>query len=388
MNLLAFISLILLCHYNSNVVGTSDQDNDLVVLATASRLKEVIRHQLEEVLAESFPELCPWSPADHGNATQSHSFPNDDKCEQRVTNCAVDIDSIKETVRRTIAEMFTPLLSQISHLMAPGLTPSHPASSCNEIYSHAHDSPSGYYWIRGTNNAAIHMYCDMEKNCNNVSCGWLRVASIDMRDGNSMCSTGLRRIVEGSHTLCARNREDLGCSSAVFPIEGVQYTNVSGKIIGYQRKSPDAFYRFISGQTTVDGNYVDGISVTHGRSPRKHIWTFAAALHEINNVTPYLCPCTNVDATGTTAPPAFVGDDYFCDTGSENQAQFIFYDQDPLWDGQGCGSSNTCCTWNDPPWFMKQLAHPTTDDIEIRLCTDEVTTNEDITFETLDIYVQ
>ena len=51
----------------------------------------------------------------------------------------------------------------------------------------------------------------------------MRVASIDMRNANSMCPSGLRRIVEGSHTLCARNREELGCSSAVFSIEGVQY---------------------------------------------------------------------------------------------------------------------------------------------------------------------
>ena len=215
------------------------------------------------------------------------------KCEQRAPNCAVDIDSIKEAVRKTIAEMLTPPLSQISHLMAPGLTPSHPASSCKEIYSHAH----GYYWIRGANNAAKHMYCDMEKDCNSVSCGWMRVASID-----EWCPSGLRRIVEGSHTLCARNQ---GCSSAVFPVEGVQYTKVSAKIIGYQKKSTNVFYRLISGQTTVDSNYVDGISVTDGMGPRKHIWTFAAALHEVNSGTHFLYPCTNVEATGTTAQPAF-----------------------------------------------------------------------------------
>ena len=219
MGLLALISLILLFHCNIIiVVCTSDQDNDLVVLATASRLKEEIRNQLEEVLAKSFPELCPWTPPDNVNTTQPSSPSNDDKCGHTVHNCAVDIDSIKEAVRKTNAEMLAPL---ISHLMAPGLTPSHPASSCNEIYSQASDSPSGYYWIRGTNNATKHMYCDMEKDCNNVSCGWMRVTSIDTRDANCMCPSGLRKIVEGSHTLCARNREDPGCSSAVFPVESV-----------------------------------------------------------------------------------------------------------------------------------------------------------------------
>ena len=38
---------------------------------------------------------------------------------------------------------------------------------------------------------------------------------------------------------------------------------------------------------------------------------------------------------------------------------------DPLWDGQGCGSNSSCCTFNSPPWFNAQLSPPTNDDIEV-----------------------
>ena len=180
-----------------------------------------------------------------------------------------------------------------------------------------------------------------------------------------------------------------GCSSAVLPAQGVQYSRVCGKIIGYQQKSPDAFWPYqFGGQHTIDSHYVDGISITHGQ-PRKHIWTLAAALHEYaNSNLRDVCGCTNTRNTQSLTVPPFVGHDYFCDTASANHFQYIFYENDPLWDGQGCGPYNTCCSWNSPPWFMKQLSSPTTDNIEMRLCANENRNNEDITFESVELYVQ
>ena len=100
-----------------------------------------------------------------------------------------------------------------------------------------------------------------------------------------------------------------------------------------------------------------------------------------------VCPCTNIHNNPPPAVLPFVGHDYFCDTVSESNFQYIFYGEDPLWDGEGCGPHSTCCSWNNPSWFMKEIS-PTTDDIEMRLCADENRGNEDITFETLEIYVQ
>ena len=166
-----------------------------------------------------------------------------------------------------------------------------------------------------------------------------------------------------------------------------------GRLLAINKASPNAFgpYQWTP-QLTIDDGYVDGISLTHGESPRKHIWTFAAALHEVlTSNQSSLCPCTNINNPTTINIPSYVGDDYFCDTASSNHWQHIFYPDDPLWDGEGCGPLSTCCSFNNPPWFSKQLPSPTTDDIEMRLCANQDRNDhwiKDITFEQVELYVQ
>ena len=57
------------------------------------------------------------------------------------------------------------------------------------------------------------------------------------------------------------------------------------------------------------------------------------------------------------------------------------YSNDPLWDGDGCTAPNPCCSFNNPPWFYKQLPQPTTDNIEMRVC------KEDVAIEIVEIYI-
>ena len=59
-----------------------------------------------------------------------------------------------------------------------------------------------------------------------------------------------------------------------------------------------------------------------------------------------------------------------------------------LMDGSGCGPTSSCCSFNSPPWFCKELPQPTTDDIEVRVCTDHGAFDEDVTIEVLELYVQ
>ena len=103
------------------------------------------------------------------------------------------------------------------------------------------------------------------------------------------------------------------------------------------------------------------------------------------------CPCINTNqAAQATPPPAFVGTDYFCDTGSEERRQPIFYGDDPLWDGAGCGPLNTCCSFNTPPWFYKQLPQSTTstDDIDMRVCTSsDPITNKNVAIQIVEIII-
>ena len=351
--------LLVLC-----TIACANKEYDKVVVTT-SEVTEEIRCEL------NMAELC------SGGSQNCTSLCEDSiaEIEKRLT------DSIRAVVNSTIRDALQDRQPQMFNL---GLTSNLPAASCKEILQQAPQSPSGLYWIRGTDNRPRQMYCDMERSCKGVAGGWMRVASIDMNETNSTCPSGLRTLTS-PRRLCAMNINGGGCSSAVLPVQGVDYSQVCGKIIGYQDKSPDAF-RGAGG--AIDASYVDGISLTYGTSPRKHIWTFAAALHEFNSARALVCPCTNTRNSPPPAVPSFVGNDYFCDTGSEEHFQYIFYGEDPLWDGAGCGEFNTCCSWNSPPWFRKELTTPTNDDIEIRLCADEARGNEDITFESLEIYVQ
>ena len=207
----------------------------------------------------------------------------------------------------------------------------------------------------------------------------MRVAHLDMTDTNQRCPSGFRLITSPKRTCGTPGRR---CVSTTFPLNGVKYSRVCGKIIGYQYASVDAFW---GRQHSIDGNYVDGISITHGQKPRKHIWTFAAAYDETQS---YSCPCIKISVPFNGVIPPFVGQDYFCDTGSRYAAQYQFYHADPLWDGSGCGSTSSCCGFNNPPWFCKQLPQPTTDDIEMRVCINEGSSNEDVAVESVQIFVQ
>ena len=78
-----------------------------------------------------------------------------------------------------------------------------------------------------------------------------------------------------------------------------------------------------------------------------------------------------------------MGEDYFCDAGSTSKPGDNVFLTDPLWDRTDC----LCCTSDNPPWFYKQLSQPTTDDIEMRVCRDEMN-DENIGIQEIEIYIQ
>ena len=85
-------------------------------------------------------------------------------------------------------------------------------------------------------------------------------------------------------------------------------------------------------------------------------------------------------------------EDYFCESGDPRfvppaPPNPMVYSEDPLWDGHGCDFISICCYFNGPPWFHKQLSDLATDDIEMRVCTDEDARNENVYIEMVEIYV-
>ena len=222
----------------------------------------------------------------------------------------------------------------------------------------------------------------------NGSPGWKRVAFINMTDTSYNCPTGLN-LTSYSKRTCGRSHTTSGCSSTTFSVGGLPYSRVCGRIRGYQFGRTGAFYFSFAG---INSFYVDGVSLTHGGAgKRQHIWTFAVGRSEVTSRFP-TCPCDPTSSRTTTAP-AFVGIDYFCESGlhsewDDSQHVGVLFPDDVLWDGQDCTSNSTCCQLNSPPWFTKNLPTMTSDDIELRICTNGPITIDDIPIELVELYVQ
>ena len=217
--------------------------------------------------------------------------------------------------------------------------------------------------------------------------GWRRVAYLNMSDPSQQCPSAWREITT-PHRVCGRrSTSSASCEGLTYSTGSEQYNQVCGRIIGYQIGPSSAFY-YSSGRS-INTYYVEGVSVTRG-SPRQHIWTFAAGVHEQATYTAEICPCV-AGSTGGSRVPLFVGQNYFCESGLTRWpgGRGIFYSNgDPLWDGQGCGPTSSCCTFNSPPWFNVQLSPPTTDSIEVRICSNGGIRLDDTPVQLIELYVK
>ena len=219
----------------------------------------------------------------------------------------------------------------------------------------------------------------MEELCNSTG-GWTRVGYLNMTDSSEKCPDEFRLYNESGVRACGRPVSSGGsCVGITFSSGNIKYSQVCGKVIGYQFGSPDGPVG-----NDINGYYIDGISLTHG-SPRKHIWSFISG--PFNNHHPSYCPC---GTSGAKSVPSFVGTCYYCESGNPlNTHPPQLYTNDAIWDGQGCGSVEApCCNRPNLPWFYKPLGYCTTDSIEMRLCCDEGTHNEDVPFNLVEIYVK
>ena len=285
--------------------------------------------------------------------------------------------------------LIKPIQAQLNyHLPPPTPLPTNdsPATSCRALHDRHPDAPSDYYWIGKSGSAAVKVYCDMTRTCGNLTGGWMRVANIDMTNTSQQCPSGLT-LISSPKRVC--DLTSYTCVSNTFTTQGMEYTHVCGRVIGYQNRIPLAFHYRSSG---FEGAHVHGVSLTHGQNPRKHIWTFAGASDETAGESTFKCPCTNT-AISPPSIPSFIGNDYFCDTALSvhyNSVPTALQPSKPLWDGEGCGPSDTCCSFpggsSTPPWFAKHLPSPTTDNIEMRLCRPD--SNGSTPIEIVELYIQ
>ena len=316
-----------------------------------------------------------------------------------MTNDDEKFEALQNDLTSTMETLLKPIKIQLDyHLPLPPIVNSEqkPAKTCKTLYDDYPHAESGYYWI-GTQESPVKVYCNMNAiDSGDLTGGWMRVAYIDMRNTNHQCPSGLSLL---SRSSAPRRVCDITvtrfhiCVSNSYTAHGVGYSHVYGRIIAYQKRAPVAFRHITSSRyNDIEEPYVYGVSLTHGKGPRRHIWTFAGASDETSNYPIFKCPCINTNISSPSRVPDYVGSDYFCDTALNSSYSSYpnwdsaFYPLDPLWDGEGCGPTNVCCSFNHPPWFVKDLSSLTTDDIEMRYCKPSADGSTPI--EIVELYVQ
>ena len=263
-------------------------------------------------------------------------------------------------------------------------------SSCKDIYNNNPKTgdKSGYYRI----NEKQWTYCNMTmvsigdfiSTCAGVGGGWRKIASIHINAGDD-CPGEWRKTTQSGVSFCRLASENYHtCSSASFSTKGISYNRVCGRARGYQKGDTLAFYGLQPAyDKTIDESYVSGLSITYSSNPRHHIWTFASGRGERNG-NPYYCPCA---VHGGYNPSSFVGNDYYCESGSVDRPNHdTYFFIDPLWDGVGCVEH--CCDDTTQPWFYRQLNETTQDDIEARICTHGAFSSRSTLIDQLELYIQ
>jgi dynein heavy chain len=192
----------------------------------------------------------------------------------------------------------------------------------------------------------IHQYRSLLPQCGEGI--WYRVAHLNMTDPSQQCPSAWREYNTSQFRACGRP-DSSGASrpSKVFPISH-QYSRVCGRVIGIQIASPDAFHPT---EININGNYIDGVSITHG-SPRHHIWSYMLVLSV--RILQTLMHVHVFTPMHVAQPQSFVGSNYYCESGNPTLDWDRVFPNDKLWDGEQCSHEGTCCTGTNTPPCMVQ----------------------------------
>ena len=210
------------------------------------------------------------------------------------------------------------------------------------------------------------------------------MANIDPSAGSD-CPSGWRKVTQLSVNFCRVVSDASNTySSATFSTNGTSYQKVCGKIRGQKGTSGSFWAYHNANQKTIDSLYVSGVSITYGSS-RQHIWTYSGGKYDNKKAEQSNCPCA---VGGGPAPPLFVGDHYYCESGAADTVQSAdYFFNDPHWDGPGCITSS-CCEDSIQPWFYHDLNTSTTDDIEVRILKVNAFNVGAILIDQLELYIQ
>ena len=286
---------------------------------------------------------------------------------------------IIETIMNS-SEISVTTLNTLQDRLANGIQTLHTFDSCETVSNFSIQLPSGMYNIRA-GNFSIDVYCStiIAFSCHNIRGRWRRIAYLSDNTSPVQCPTGFELNNDPNvPALCKRNPTGVRCSSITYSTNGNSYSQVCGTIHGSYFGDPDGFdshnedtsMRSSSTNTPLNGNYVDGISLTHGSINKHHIWTLTAIVNFANNPDDICSVCTR-------NKPSYVAMDYSCDVVGTQKCGSGCNPRQIWVDGQ-CKGNNT---------FYKNLKQLTSDDIEMRVCADQPKGDEDIFLSYIEIYV-
>lgn len=283
-----------------------------------------------------------------------------------------EVQRIKEEVNTNLSIIRNVSRGELDNLtkaLVSDIAAIHVFESCSAISSLSLPFSVGNYSIHYGNSTQI-TSC-FQTSCNGVLGYWRRIAYYNSSDADSAtCPLGLEPI--SSPVSCRQTRSEAGCSSATYPVNGRPYSRVCGRVHGRYSGSPDGFQSFggIRGRNpTLDGNYVDGVSLTLGRNRTSHVWTFAAAFNGRGGVACDVCDRNR---------PSYIGDHYSCEAVGWCP-RGVACNSMKLWDGGECVGNGT---------FYRQLPQETTDEVEMRVCRGQEREDEDILITFIEIFVE
>ena len=229
-----------------------------------------------------------------------------------------------------------------------GLTANNPAISCRDIVLCNRFLPSGYYWIQryhhdGQPQNSVRVYCYMKDDKCGIA-GVRRLGYLDLTNSATSCPGSLTLYNASGKKLCGpTNTITTLCDFLTFHTNHIPYNFVCGKAVGYGFHQPVAFSHY-----GLNSAYLSGLSITYKKcGHRHHIWSYAAGYREYTYSLAN-CPCSV--STGRPAP-SFVGNDYYCESGTHPTPSRQWHTSNPLWDGKGCYSGSRCCDNTRMPWF-------------------------------------
>jgi len=277
-------------------------------------------------------------------------------------------------------------------------------SSCKDILYRYPKTPSGHYFISAGPDKLRKVYCEMEKEfCG--SKGWERFYYMDFSKNSShVCPEPFKKSYHPStkstdmkKTYYCEATVDGGCTTAKFPLDNTQYTEICAKIGGYQYGLPTAFKPYEEEEDYK--TFMDGVYFSHGKDT-KYLWAYVVGSYKhysekdpnkikSDYITKSMCPDVHPKYKGRV--PSFVESYYYCDSGAYTASindTFAFFDKYRLFEGKNCKLLNYSCMRNGQPWFYRKSPIYFQDYIAMNSCNDDEVMKKDLKMDNIEIYLR